>query len=288
MHRSLWAGLALATLSVLALTRPIPALVVAPAPIPDRVALADVVVVGKISAIEDKTVMARRFPGAPEKTEFKVALVQITDPLKGAKGLTIVRLGFVPPMAPPPVQPGVPRIGGGFNRFPQLNHTVGQEGIFLLTKSPDADFHVAQNYYDVIDKKAGNFAQELALVKRAAKLMDEPAAGLKSSDAEERLMTAAMLLTKYRTPKPGVKNPKTETVDAEQSKLILAAIADGDWTRRDPQKLSAALVFQRLNLTAKDGWNPPKFKNYQKEFPVYAQQWLKDNAAKYRVQRFVP
>lgn len=288
MHRSLWAGLALAFLSVLVLTRPSPALVVAAAPVPDRVATADIVVVGKITAIEDKTVMAKRFPGAPEKTEFKVALVQIADPLKGAKGLTIVRLGFVPPVVQPAPQPGVPRIGGGFNRFPQLNHQVGQEALFFLTKSADGDFHLAQNYFDVVEKKSGNFEQEVTLAKRAAKLLEDPMTGLKSKDADDRLTTASLLLTKYRTPKLGVNNPKMEAVPAEESKLILEAIAGGDWTRQGRAQVSPQMVIQRLNLTAKDGWNPPKFKDYQKEFPAYAQQWLKANTGKYQVQRFIP
>ena len=112
--------------------------------------------------------------------------------------------------------------------------------------------------------------------------------GLKSKDADERLMTASMLLTKYRTPKAGANNPKTEAVDAETSKLILEAIAGGDWTRQGRAQVSPQMVFMRLNLNAKDGYNPPKFKDYQKEFPAYAQQWLKDNTGKYRVQRFVP
>lgn len=78
----------------------------APDPIPDRVAAADIVIVGKITAIEDKTVMARQQANAKEKTEFKVALVQVAEPLKGAKGLTIVRLGFIPPCRGPPASCG--------------------------------------------------------------------------------------------------------------------------------------------------------------------------------------
>ena len=36
-----------------------------------------------------------------------------------------------------------------------------------------------------------------------------------------------------------------------------------------------------------DGWKPAPFKNYQVEFPAAAKQWLKDNADKYRVKKFV-
>jgi hypothetical protein len=281
MHRT-----ALAALALLFLTAPLTALMVAPTPIPDRLALADAVVVGKIVSIEDKTVAAKRFPGDPNKSEFKVALIQIDDPLYGAKGLTRVRLGFVPP--PPQVQPnpGRPVIGGGINRFPQMNHAVGQEACFFLKKHADGDFYVAPMYFDVIDKKVAGFDKEIAQVKQCAKLLENPGASLQAKNADERLLTAAMMLTRYRTPPAGVQNPKTEALSAEQSKLLLEALASADWSKRiDGTQVSPQMVFFRLNLTAKDGWTQPK--NGQ-EIPAAAQKWLKDNADKYRVQRFVP
>jgi hypothetical protein len=143
-------------------------------------------------------------------------------------------------------------------------------------------------YFNVIEKKSPTFGEEIARIRRVAKLMDDPLAGLKSKDADDRLMTASMLLTKYRTPKAGQANPKQEPVAAEESKLILEAIAGGDWTRQDRQAVSPRMVLARLNLSPQDGWNPPKFTDFQKEYPAYAQQWLKENAGKYRVQRFVP
>ena len=83
---------AAACLTLLLVSLPAGALLVAPAPIPDRVALADVVVVGKITAIEDKGVMAQRYPNTNDKTEFKVALIQADQLLKGAK-VNRIRLG---------------------------------------------------------------------------------------------------------------------------------------------------------------------------------------------------
>lgn len=278
MHRTVLAGLAL-----LLMTAPLLALMVAPAPIPDRLALADAVVVGKIVSIEDKTISAKRYPGDPNKAEFKVALIQIDDPLHGAKGLTRIRVGFVPPVAP---QPGKPVIGGGINRFPQMNHAVGQEACFFLKKHCEADFHVAPMYFDVIDKKVAGFDKELAQIKQCTKLLENPGASLQSKNADERLLTAAMLLTRYRTPPPGVQNPKAEALSAVQSKLLLGALASADWSKRiDGVQVSPQMVFFRLNLTAKDGWTQPK--NGQ-ELPAAAQKWLKDNADKYRVQRYVP
>jgi hypothetical protein len=279
MHRSHWL-LALACL-LGAGVGVLRAEVMAPDPVPDRVAAAEIIVVGKVTAIEGKTVMGKRFATDKEKTECTVAVIQVAEPLKGAKGLTTIRLGFVPSV-------GAGGKPGNYRRFPQLDHKVGQEACFFLKRSPDGDFHVVHRYFDVIDRTALGFDQDVALVKRAAKLLEDPAAGLKARDAEDRLITASMLLTKYRTPRPGEANPRTESIAAEESRLILDAIAGGDWTRPDRQKLSAQEVFQRLRLTPQDGWNPPKFADYQKEFPAYAQRWLKDNANNYRVQRYVP
>jgi len=282
-----------ACLTLLLVSLPARALLVAPAPIPERVALADVVVVGKITAIEDKTVKAARYPNSGEKTEMKVALIQADLLLKGAK-VNRIRLGFVPPPPPPaPPKPGEPVIvvsSGGRNRFPQLDHQVGQEAIFFLTKHHDQDFYVVNAYYDVIEKKNPNFDKDLAEVKRCAALLEKPTESLQSKNADERLMTAAMLLARYRSARIGGKpNPKQEPIPAEESKLILQAIAASDWSvaGRDPARVSPFLLFQRLGLTAQDGWNPPPFKDFQKEMPPVAQKWLKDNAAKYRIQKFV-
>ena len=48
-------------------------------PFPNRVATADVVVAGKVTALEDKTVMAAPFPGARNKVEYRIAVVTIGD-----------------------------------------------------------------------------------------------------------------------------------------------------------------------------------------------------------------
>lgn len=288
--------LALLSLGIfsLALATPLWAMMVAPSPIPDRVATADMVVIGKITSIEDKTVKASQYPGAPNKAEYKIAMIQIESLLKGPKGLTHVRLGFVPPPPPAPPQPapqpGQPvRIVKGPRQFPQLNHTVGQEACFFLTKHAEGDFMVAPMYFSVIEKKSANFDKEIAVVKRCTKLLEDPRASLQSRDADERLTTAALLLGSYRNRKPGNPNPKTEPIDAAESALILKAIAEGDWSKPfNIQDVSPQMVFNRLNLTAKDGWNPGQFKNYQTEFPAAAQKWLKDNAQSFRIQKFVP
>jgi hypothetical protein len=182
----------------------------------------------------------------------------------------MIRLGFVPipPMVainPPPFQA-----------------TVGMEGCFFLLKN--GDLYLPSGPLGFLDKKSATFEKDLALVKRCVKILEGPDAALKSKDAEERFLAAGMLVARYtarRSP-----NAKTEPIDAEQSKRILEALAAADWApTNDFTKLSPQMVLGRLPLTDKDGWAPPRD---PKTYPAYAQQWVKDHAATYRIQKFVP
>ena len=242
-------------------------------PLPNRVATANIVVVGRVTAFEDRNVTVAPFPGATNKVEFKIAVVSITDALVAPKGAKTVRLGFVPipagvAVSPPPFQPA-----------------VGQEGCFFLTKHGVGDFHVAPSPLNFIAKGGANFDKDVALIKRCAKILEEPNAALKGKNAEDRFLAAAMLVARYRT--RGAADAKTEPTDAEQSKLILQALAAADWTpKTDFTQLSPLMVLGRLPLTEKDGWAPPSAKD-AKAYAAYAQQWLKDHAGSYRIHRFV-
>ena len=263
------------------------AMMIAPPPGPQRMAAAETVVVGKVTSIEEKTIEASPAAGAP-KVLYKVAVVKIGEDIKGVKGLTSIRVGFIPPMdvpAPPPAEG--PRIR--IRRVPQANLAVGQEAIFFLKKHHDKDFYVAPMYFDVVNKE-GNaaFEKDVAQLKKSAKILQSPMESLKSKDADERLLAAGLLVTTYRTPQ-GTRQQKLAPIDAEQSKLILQAIADADWSKQGGRsEMTAATVFGSLYLTPADGWKPAPFKNYQVEFPAAAKQWLKDNADTYRVMKFVP
>jgi hypothetical protein len=158
-----------------------------------------------------------------------------------------------------------------------------------LTRHPDGKFYVAPAFYSVIDKKTDpNFNKDVAMVKRCARLLDDPMIGLKARDAKDRLLTAAMLVARYRTPSPVANGglPRTEPVGGRESKLILETLADADWSKNDADlRMGPQGVFFQLGLTPKEGWTPPA--NF-KDLPEAARQWLKDNAGTYRIQRFVP
>jgi hypothetical protein len=251
---------------------PVQAMRIAPQPIPARVAAADVVVVGKVTAIEDKTVSATQFPGADTKVDFQIAVVKIADPILNAKGLTHIKVGF---FVPPPVAPGGPiRIGG---RAPVVKLEVDQEACLLLSKHHDADFYTI-NYDGLFDKKA---EKELEQIKKAAKLLADPKAGLESKDAKDRLITAGMLIARYRK---FVPNGKEEPIDASESKLILKILSDAEWPKAfNFQEISAQGAFNQLGLKPEDGWNPQGVTDYA----AASKAWLKDNADKYVIKKFV-
>jgi hypothetical protein len=285
--RTAWlAGLAL-VFGVL----PVSAMMIAPAPIPQRVAQADVVIIGKVTAIEDKPVSATQVPGAKEKTEYRVAVIKIGDALLGAKGLTHIKVGFIVPkeLDPPPV------VGGGGavrpmilkKRYPTVKLDVDQEVCIFLRKHHEGEFYIAVNYFDVIDKKSPTFDTEVAVVKKAAKALADPKASLKSKDAAERTSTAGMLVSRYR----GWRGPnaKPEPIDAEESKLILTNLAAGDWSKGySREEVTPQRAFGQLGLTDKDGWNfKPVAGAPPTAYQDAAKAWLKEHAETYRIQRFV-
>lgn len=282
MRRTLSVGL-LGLLILVASSRA-QALMVAPPVISQRVAAADAVVVGQVTGFADKAVTAVRFPGGTDKVNYQVALVKVEEALLGLKDAKTVRVGFLPPPPPAPPVPRRPPI----RRGPQANLAVGQEACLFLTKHPDGDFYVLTAWYDVLNK-ADNpaFPKEMEEVRHCAKLLAGPKAGLASANKEDRALTAVMLVTRYRTQRYHAgKPPKEEPIDAAKSKAILLALADADWTIRNPRQAqgSPQAVFNRLGLTEKDGWVPPKDASRWAEV---AKRWLKSHADTYRIRRFV-
>jgi hypothetical protein len=258
------------------------ALVAAPPATPVRLAITDCVLVGKVIAIEETPVKGLPFPGAKEQQFFQVARVRVDELFAGPQGVKEIKVGFAPPKGPMGQPGGGLIISSGGGRGVAL--TKDQEACFYLTRNPEGTFYLAPIFYDVVDKRNPNFAKEVAQLRQSAKLLADPDASLKSQNADDRLKTALMLVSRYRTPPRG-KNPqqlKTEPIDAGQSRLILETLAAADWNRRD--QLSPRLAFDWLGLTPKEGWTRPK--NPQ-QYTAAAQAWLQKNAATFRIQRYL-
>src|SRR4029077_12907333 len=91
MHRTILAALCLCFAAV-----PADAGVIAmPPPGPVRVEKSDAVVVGKVESIEPADVKAGT-------TTYRIAVVKISDPIKGVKDAKSLRVGFIPIEKPKP------------------------------------------------------------------------------------------------------------------------------------------------------------------------------------------
>lgn len=276
--KRIWLGALGCVLALLA-TAQAKALMIAPAPVGTRVATADLVVVGKVTGFGPRLVKSELFKG--DTREMQIANVKVSETLFG-KDVKEIKVGFFPPM-------GVE--GGGGPRLPRrpgVQLKQDEESCLLLMKHPtQKDTFVVQGFYDSITKKGNpDFAKEVETIRKSSKLLAKPMDGLKAKDAQDRLTTASLLVSRYRQQRTGME--KTELVSAEESKAILEVLAEAEWpTGRNPgrfEQANAQNVFFQLGLTPKDGWTFPKDATKLAET---AKQWCKDNAGKYRIARFV-
>jgi hypothetical protein len=280
MSRALSVAVALALVTSAAWAQPVER-VLPHNSLPGRVAIAEIIAVGKVAAFEDKTVSTEVVPGRKEKSEYLIAVIKIEDHIFGAKGLTHFKLGL--PKPPEPGPDGRP-VRSGFLRL-----EVNQEAIFFVHKHLVQSFYIPPSASGVLNKAGNdNFEKETKRVKECAKLLADPKASLKSKDAGERALTAAMLVVRYTTPWAGTN--RREPIDAEESKLILSALADGDWTKEQSlDNLPPSSAFSRLDLTEKDGWKSRPARNAPPAaFADAAKAWLQGHAESYRIQRTMP
>jgi hypothetical protein len=319
MRKYLFAVVA-AVAGLVALNGSAAALMIAFRPAPQRAMTADVVVVGKVTAIEKNTVDAAPFPGAKDKVAYKVAVVKIETNLGGAANLTHIKIGFIPPAKVQPGGPGggpdvvplpAPPVGGpailpapgrpirpGF-QAPELKE--GQEMLFFLSKHPSADFYMMPGMSPPVDVKSDAGKKELEAVKKVTDVIADPMKGLKSDKAEVRAETAAIMVQKYRSyPETGGEVDQV-AINADESKLILKAIAEGDWSNRVRPGAdfgtSPVNAFYQLGLTDKDGWKQPMFPRPQPGQPPVDfnaivkksyTEWLAGAGKDYVIKKIVP
>jgi hypothetical protein len=287
---ALTAGLALVVAGATALAQNGGA--VPPAPVPMRVVHADVVVVGKLGKVEEKTISATLLhPATPHagpmpKYDFQVLELKVEEGLRGAKKGDVIRFGFALPKER--------RQGPEPGKSEPRRYTTGQECLFFLNKHHDESFHVCWPFWDTcIDTKAENYARDLKLARRCAKLWEDPLAGIKAKDAEDRLLCAGMLIYRYRHYEPGRFGPETEAISADESQRILNILADADWPTKVapdsslPYEMTPGWLFTQLDVSFKDGWIAPGGGGFEGFFAA-GKQWVKTHANTYRIQRFVP
>lgn len=301
MRRKLFVAVAAASAILLANVAPAKALRIMPnsRPAVQQAMTAEVIVIGKVGEIEKDVTKATPNISAKDKIDYHVAVIKITESIQGAKGLTTIRVGWqggAQPVGPStlPVQPAQPAIQPIRRPQPQVALSVGQEGCFFLTKHHDGDFYVMQQFSGPLDKKAADYEKQLSNVKKLIKAFEDPKAALKATEASDRQLAACMLLQKYRIAPP-VNTPNAkltqEPIDAEVSKLILQTLSEMEWGKTDPTtNMGLQNVWYLVGAEPKDGWNQPKSiqgQDYNKILSAAVSKWLKENAEKYRIQRYV-
>jgi hypothetical protein len=274
------------------------------APAPPRTAVhkfaaSQVVVTGKVTSIEKEVVEAAApYVGAKEKEKYRVAVVKIDTALSGADKLKEIRVGFlVPPKVDPKNPPRRPVL-------PPPALKEGQEMLLFLSKHPSADFYVMPWLHPPVDLKDEGGKKELEVMKRFAAALADPMKGLKSDKPEVRAETAAFLIIKYRAYPELATGTEEVRIPADEGRLILAALAGGDWNVNGVRGgwigfdyYSPPLTaFQYLNLTEKDGWIAPVIVAVPGQpAPDYGAvqkdaftKWLAGPGKDYRIKKIVP
>lgn len=220
-----------------------------------RAATAEVVAVGTVTAVDADPAEALPYPGAEQKVKYRVAVVKVDEPLAGAKGETHLRVGFVPP----PKADGDTPVRPVRRGYPSPELKAGDKYLFFLAKHPDGKFYAMPAMSPPVSAgDADAVKEDLAAVKKVLAVAAEPLKALKAEKADDRHFAAVTLATKYRAYPEGAAETEEVAVPAEESKLILKGLVEGDWAkfRRDtPNGLQA---FYALGLTEADGWKMPE------------------------------
>jgi len=265
-----------------------------------RLANMDAIVVGRVIGLEPMDVSAAPAPGQANAS-YRIAVVQLSDRLHGVKNdAGMIRVGFL--VSNPngfanvvggggvqiqPANPGGPAIARPMFRVNTVQLQVGQDGLFLLAKHHKENFYLVPTYNHFVSSQNNtNYANEVNNAKQLGKVLGDVRASLKSEDRQERYLAAAVLVSRYRNHATGA-TMKQEPIDTEESKHILKALAEGDWTpgRFSSSQPSPIELFLQLGITAKDGYTPVAA-NQQAQAQAM-QKWLSDNGASYVIKKLV-
>jgi hypothetical protein len=246
-------------------------------PLPDCVAQADLVVAGRVTAVENESVEAKPLPSSADKATYRVLGMKADEILLGDKMAKKIRVGYIvkaTPTTPPPQM---------------LSIEVGRAGLFFLKKHHQEDFYVNFAFFNGFLSRGPEFAQNLEVARKMVNILDDPVAALKVGNASNRYLAVAMLIGKFRPPVVKGQQQKEEPIDAGVSKLLLKALAeadwkyDADWLHGEKYPAHPYHLFQQLGVTKADGYEPPT--SDERDTLAATQKWLLDHQATYRVNR---
>src|SRR4051794_39267921 len=165
---------------------------------------AECVAAGRVIGFEDLNVAALPHPRATERVEYKIAVVRVTQGLRGVSDAEQLRVGL----------------------FPTQKLQAGQEVLLFLASHHDEPFYVMQDRYEYglsREMNAKEFDNQVAQYRKLARILSDPGAALKAKDPQERLQAAIFLVNAHRTFRPDVHRAdrRVRPLDAEQSRLVL-------------------------------------------------------------------
>ncbi len=234
-----------------------------------RLALSDTVLVGKVLSVENRTLRLRLAAGQ-EPLPFDVVVLKVQSMLRGDERLTHLRMAVMKHQVVP----------------------VNFEGVFFLNAHAEEPVYtMSSDGYDYPIDRANNpgFLTQVEQLKRMGQLLRDPLASLKSRKAEDRFLTAALLISQYRTFRPGVHDnaAKTTPIDSTTSKLILRALAESDWNRDAADfRLTPWRMFNMLGIKPAEGLDFTNAPTLQARCEIL-QKWMKTNEDRFVIQTFV-
>ena len=257
----------------------------------------DALVIGTVTAIEPEAVQAAPVPNG-NKVPYMVAVVKIHENLLGVKGVTHIRIGFLPSGQIGQVYDDDEMefalgCGGRWQPGRDTQPREGQTACFFLKKHHNGEFYTMVPYGAPLSKKLLYFDDEIKQIKKAVKVMEKPLEALQVKVAAERQFAAALLVQKYRAQQPNAATVKVQPISAEESKLILTALGEMTWGDAGPDgenTLSLQNSFWQLGLSDKDGWKQPTVKDgedYNTVMGAAVKKWCQDNTSTYQILRNV-
>ena len=256
-------------------------------PLPARIALADLIVIGRIDAIEDKTVEVLPSPGSKDKVSYRTCVLKAEEVLRGDKAAKEFRIGFATKVA----------LGVGPGEW--LGFKPGHEGMFFLKRHHAGDFFVNFSLSNGLSRVApkgggfgtpGDYDTQVRAVRKMVKMVEDPVTTLQGKNDADRYLGLTMLIEHYRS--RGVKDPRWEEkpVDPKVSKLLLKVLAEADWSwkpgRLDYYPPHPSHLFEQLGVTKKDDYDPPT--DDGRKTDAATQRWLIDHQETFAVKRFTP
>ena len=244
-----------------------------------RILYSEVTVLGTITAVEkDEIEIPNPQPTIPPLS-FRVAVVRVEQAIGGAKNVTHVKVLFSGEQLCP---------GQEVCLF--LNRHATQTGYFTAT--PQAPW---------LDRANPRDRATWTALDTVLPAVSDPVAALKSGDDNERFRAAAYLTLRYRKTVAGVSADKydTEPVSADESQLILKALADVDWDRAT-DGVNHWEAYHAIGLKQENGGFPNcdvvtdgklmplHFPGGRNDLRSAYQKWLAERGATYQIQKLIP